>query len=103
MFSKAAIKDLLNQYTLVQLYTDAVPPQYQPTTSAEENRKFQQEKFGTAQLPLYVILKPLHDGKFEEVDRYDEGKINNVSAFAQFLMKPLAAIGGEIRVQAGGT
>jgi hypothetical protein len=71
----------------VELYTDVVPPRYQPTTTARENRAFLSEKFGTAQLPLYVIVKPLGQGKYEEVDRYDEGKINNITAFAEFLRK----------------
>ena len=58
------------------------------------NRSFQSEKFGTAQLPLYVILKPLADGTFEEVDRYIEGKINDIPAFADFLRKHLPS--GEV-------
>lgn len=87
MFSQPAIEQLLNQYSLVELYTDVVPPRHQPTTSADENRRFLSDTFGTAQLPLYVILKPLGDGKYEEVGRYDEGKINHNSAFAEFLRK----------------
>ena len=66
-----------------------VPPIYREATTAEENRKFEQENFGTLQLPLYVILKPLANGKFQEVDRYVEGKINNEDAFAKFLEEPL--------------
>lgn len=89
MFSKPSIKELLHHYTLVQLYTDAVPAKYQPTTSAEENRRLLNEKFGTAQLPLYVILKPLGEGQYKEISRYEEGKINNVAAFTQFLREPL--------------
>jgi len=85
VFSQPVIEQLLNQYTLVELYTDVVPPRYQPSTSADENRSFLNEKFGTAQLPLYVILKPLGDGRYEEIGRYDEGKINNSAAFAEFL------------------
>jgi hypothetical protein len=86
------VKSLLTQYSLVQLYTDKVPPQYQPTTSADENRRLLNERFGTAQLPLYVILKPEGNGKYAEVARYEEGKINNVGAFLEFLRKPLDAI-----------
>jgi hypothetical protein len=102
VFSRPSIKELLNRYTLIQLYTDRVPPQYEPTTSADENRTFLSEKFGTAQLPLYVILRPLADGQYEEVDRYVEGKINDVPAFAEFLRKHLPP--GEIaRIKAKGT
>jgi hypothetical protein len=102
VFSKPSIKELLGQYTLVQLYTDAVPPHFQPTTSADENRQLLNDVFGTAQLPTYVILKPLGESKYKEVGRYDEGKINNVPAFAQFLQKPLAGIGGDNKVAAAG-
>ena len=102
MFSRPFIKDLLSRYTLVQLYTDRVPPQFEPTTSAEENRTFLSEKFGTAQLPLYVIVKPLENGKYEEIGRYDEGKINNVSAFAQFLRGHLPSQGEITQVKADG-
>jgi len=89
VFSKARFKNLLSQYSLVQLHTDKVPPIYQKATSADENKKFQQEQFGTLQLPLYVILKPLGNGKFDEVGRYVEGKINHEDAFAKFLEEPL--------------
>jgi hypothetical protein len=93
VFSKPAIKQLFSQYELVQLYTDKVPTQFEPTTGAAENRALQNERFGTAQLPLYVILKPTGNGGFQEVARYDEGKINNVQAFIQFLQKPLTPDG----------
>lgn len=102
MFSKAQIKDLLRQYTLVQLYTDVVPPHYQPTTSAEENQKLLNEVFGSAQLPLYVIVRPLGEGKFEEISRYEEGKINNVAAFTEFLKQPLQAANSSVARAEGG-
>jgi len=90
VFSKPTVKQLLNRYTLVQLYTDKVPPYFGETTSAEENRALQNDVFGTAQLPLYVILRPFGEGKYEEVARYEEGKINDEEAFMNFLRKPLA-------------
>ena len=99
MFSKPRFKNLLNQFSLVQLHTDKVPPIYQKATTAEENKKFQQENFGTLQLPLYVILKPLPDGKFQEVGRYVEGKINNEDAFAKFLEEPLNPRVADVRAQ----
>ena len=101
MFSRLDIRELLNQYTLLQLYTDKVPPRFEPTTSAEENREFQFTAFGDRQLPLYVVLEPLGNGKFKEVARYNEGKINNVAAFTEFLHKPLETNGtGGIQVGA---
>ena len=101
MFSKARFKNLLSQYTLVQLHTDRVPPIYPEASTAEENKKFEQERFGTLQLPLYVILKPLGGGKFDEVGRYVEGKINNEDAFAKFLEDPLNPRIADLRAQAG--
>jgi hypothetical protein len=101
VFSKARFKNLLSQYTLVQLHTDRVPPIYPEATTAEENKKFEQERFGTLQLPLYVILKPLGGGKFDEVGRYVEGKINNEDAFAKFLEEPLNPRVTDLRAQAG--
>lgn len=84
----------------MQLYTDAVPPHFQPTTSAAENRKLLQERFGTAQLPTYVIVKPTGNGQYDEVGRYEEGKINNVEAFLEFLRKPLTDVAAKNVAQA---
>src|SRR5262249_28065924 len=77
VFPRPEIKDLLKQYSLLKLYTDKVPnrfyspqeiAQFGASTSkqredAEANLKFQRETFDTEQLPLYVILQPLPDGK----------------------------------------
>ncbi|HLN30656.1 MAG TPA: cytochrome c biogenesis protein CcdA [Gemmataceae bacterium] len=89
VFTRPEIKQLLEQYTRVQLYTDTVPPRYQPTTSAAENFALQKTTFGTVQLPLYAVLKPSGAGKFDVVGSYPEGKINNLTAFGEFLQKPL--------------
>src|SRR5207253_7387913 len=94
VFPKPTIRDLMSQYTLVQLYTDTVPPQYQPTTTPDENKQLAL-RFGSIQLPYYVILRPLAAGKYEVVSRYSEGKINNIDGFAEFLRSPLDA-GGRI-------
>jgi hypothetical protein len=90
VFSRPEIKQLLDQYVIVQLYTDKVPPKVQqPATSATENRALLEERFETFELPHYVILRP--DGKDgAPVDTYHVGKINDVESFAEFLRKPLA-------------
>ena len=89
MFSKPEIKGLLDQYVVVELYTDKIPPfVMRPATTVAENKQLQDERFGDERLPLYVILKP--DGKDgKEVARYEEGKINKIDAFAEFLRTPL--------------
>jgi hypothetical protein len=98
VFPRPEIKELMNRYTLVQLHTDRIPRRYdnQSPTSKDENKQFQIDAFGDLQLPLYVIVEPLGDDKFREVARYKEGKINNVSAFADFLRKPLDTKGVEV-------
>jgi len=101
VFSKRDVKELFTKYVLVQLYTDAVPPHYLPTTTADENRKLQREVFKDIQLPLYAIVRPLSDGKFEVVGKYDEGLINDVEAFKDFLKKPQAAAGAVARAVGG--
>src|SRR5262249_35257296 len=97
VFTKDEIKQLFKKYRLVQLYTDTVPPEYYPKPPTLDRREadaaanlwFQRKAFGTEQLPLYVILEPQTNGKIDVVGRYDEGKINNVEAFTEFLRKPL--------------
>src|SRR5262249_51922510 len=93
-----------NRFELVQLYTDKVPNEFYPahertrfgTSTAQQradaanNLRFERERFNTEQLPLYVILKPLPGGEFEVLARYDEGKINDESAFLTFLDGPLS-------------
>ncbi len=103
VFSKRDIRELFKPYKLVQLYTDKVPDKYYPPAErsrfrdtskqqadARANLWFQGQAFGTEQLPLYVILKPMPGGPVEVVDVYKEGKINNVGAFAEFLKRPFA-------------
>ncbi len=85
MFSQPKVRQLLTQYTLVQLYTDTVPPEFKDFGTAEQNRKLQQERFKDAQLPLYVVVEPLPGGDFKEIGRYREGKINDVEGFLKFL------------------
>jgi len=112
VFTKKEIRDLLTPFRRVQLYTDKVPDEYYTTAERSKfedtsrqradalaNLWFQGQAFGTEQLPLYVILRPTPDGRIERVGVYDEGKINNVGAFAEFLKKPFQ---GEMVAQAAG-
>jgi thiol:disulfide interchange protein DsbD len=110
VFTKPEIADLMRKYQLVQLYTDKVPPEFYPPEvrdrigndgsrlrqDAQVNLDFQKQAFATEQLPLYVILDPAPNGdrnKIGVVGIYSEGKINDASAFAQFLKEPLSATG----------
>ena len=116
IFPQPDVKRLLKQYVLVQLYTDKVPDRYyspdelaqfgggtaRQRADAVANLAIQRKEFGTEQLPLYAILKPDADGTYKVVASYQEGKINNKSAFGQFLKKPLDANGGSSLAQAGG-
>lgn len=92
-FSRPQIRDLFQQFSLVKIYTDQIPPQYQPSLSPEENTKFQIDRFGDAQLPLYVIVEPTVNGDFKEVARYDEALISDEARFAEFLRKALPSNG----------
>jgi thiol:disulfide interchange protein len=105
VFSKPEVRELLLKYVLVAQYTDLVPDDLYPdkvratfrgsTTrqeaDAKKNLQFEKDRFNDERLPLYVIVEPDGKGDFREVARYDEGKINNVSAFADFLRRNLAA------------
>ncbi|HRS02710.1 MAG TPA: DUF255 domain-containing protein, partial [Bacteroidota bacterium] len=52
MFKSDEVQNLLNQMVKVKLFTDRNEEPYL------SNKKFQQQKFGSIELPLYVILKP---------------------------------------------
>jgi hypothetical protein len=95
VFSKANIREAFEPYLVVKLFTDIVPKAYyapdvnagsqRQEADAEVNFEFQRQVFGTAQLPLYVILEPQLDDTVTVIGVYDEGRINNETAFAEFL------------------
>ncbi|QVL30103.1 thioredoxin family protein [Telmatocola sphagniphila] len=97
VFPKPAVADLMKKYLNVQMYTDTVPANLYEGTASDEKREkdaeaileFQQKVLNTIQLPTYAILKPVEGGKYQLVGTYEEGKINNVEAFVNFLKKPL--------------
>lgn len=104
VFTRPDVKALLGRYMLLRLYTDVVPDaEYPPAESAlfhgsttrqeadaAANQKFMAERFGTAELPLYAVLRPLPGGTFAEVARYTKGRIADVTEFERFLSNPLA-------------
>ncbi len=95
VFVKEEVKDLFKKYVRVQLYTDVIPEAHYKAAPAEEkreqdaevNQKFQKATFKTEQLPLYAIVKPVEGGQFEVVGVYDEGRINKLDKFVEFLGK----------------
>ena len=112
VFTKSEIKKLFEPYSLVQMYTDKVPDGFfsprlrsafgtsvaRQKADAEFNLQFQRDTFGTEQLPLYVILRPIPgEDRIEEVARYDEGKINQEADFARFLRKPFEDSGASAK------
>jgi thiol:disulfide interchange protein DsbD len=102
VFNQSEIQQLFKQFELVKLYTDTIPLKYyspedrteiakddtRVSEDAKVNRLFEKSAFNSEQLPLYVILEPLPDGTIRVVGPYDEGRIMNVSAFAEFLRQP---------------
>lgn len=104
VFSRSEVKDLFKQFKLVQLYTDKVPDSHYPAkirstlkgtarqrADADVNRWFEDQAFGSQQLPLYVLLEPKPDGSVAVKQVYAEGKINNVGAFVEFLKSGLGS------------
>ena len=48
IFPEPEVKELLSRYILVRLYTDGEEKVH------EDNQKYEEDKFGTIALPLYV-------------------------------------------------
>jgi thiol:disulfide interchange protein DsbD len=106
VFTRPEVRELFKQYQLVQMYTDTVPVEFYDRKTTDEQREkdaaanlaFQKSKFENEQLPLYVILEPQSNGKVVTVAVYEEGKINKVDQFVEFLKRPLT---GEMHANAG--
>ena len=92
IFTKPEVKNRLEKYVLVHLYTDKVPPEYDSSTTGPQNQKLQADAFGNDQLPLYAILQPIDDGGSKAYlvgQPYKEGKINDVNGFTKYLQQAL--------------
>jgi thiol:disulfide interchange protein DsbD len=99
VFPKPEVVEQLKKLRLVQIYTDEIPEVFYeapPSRSEREadaqnvNARFQNDVFGTEQLPLYVLLRPqpgVKGGPVDVVEVYREGKINNIKGFVEFLKK----------------
>jgi thiol:disulfide interchange protein DsbD len=102
VFPLPAVKEELERFERVRLYTDWVPADAFTADPGDRARRaegrangdFQVRAFGTAQLPLYAVLLPQVSGtKVKVLGVYDEGKINDPDRFAAFLKEALAAAG----------
>ena len=78
VFVDSNVKELFNEFVLVQLFTDGGP-------NYRDNQKMEIDRFGTAALPFYVVLSPENI----ELDRF-HGMDPNVSKFIGFLENSLS-------------
>lgn len=97
VFPQPRIRQLLQRYARVQLYTDEVPATLYAVDpgsnhrirEAQANRLFKIDLFGNDQLPLYVVMRIQPDGSIVVHGAYDEGKINEPQRFADWLASGL--------------
>lgn len=85
VFPETEVHNLLKQYVRVQLYTDGREAVH------KHNREFQESRFGTVALPLYVVISP--DG--ETISSFP-GMTRDKSVFVKFLEK---GFGGQFQAQ----
>ncbi len=106
VFTNKEVLTLLQDYTLLQLYTDMLPKKLYPPDQwkeiegdferrgkdAEPNQSLEADRFGTKELPLYVILQPMEGNEFKVVDR-KLGLVEekDYAKFRSFLSDPLKA------------
>jgi thiol:disulfide interchange protein len=83
IFTRSEVKSLLSEYVLVKLYTDGQGKVY------ENNRVFQEERFGTVALPLYVAMS----GEDETLTSFP-GMTRKPEEFVRFLQEGLRKANG---------
>jgi len=79
MFTRPEIVEAMNQYVLVEVYTDA------SDAVSEENQKLQDSKFKTVAIPFYAILDP--DEKVVATSTFTRDPVE----YLNFLKKGLVA------------
>lgn len=93
VFPQPAIREEIQKFEKVQLYTDWLPAAAYASdpglaarkAEARANRDFQTAVFKDIKLPLYAVMMPQADGKLKLIGTYEEGKINDPAQFAAFL------------------
>ncbi|QJW95672.1 protein-disulfide reductase DsbD family protein [Frigoriglobus tundricola] len=96
VFPQSAIREDLQQFEKVKLYTDEVPAALYGTdpgrqvrkAEAKANGEFQNSVFKDIALPMYVVLVPQPDGAVKVLG-LTEGKINDTGDFSKFLKDSL--------------
>lgn len=86
VFPNAEVRGELERLARVQLFTDGAGDEY------DRNRQFQQERFGSVALPLYVVVDAVTG---EELGRL-EGLTRDAAAFARFLRSSRERAGGAV-------
>ena len=84
MFPKPEIKQLLEKFVRVRLYTDGRKNDEQKKRS-RKNQVLQQERYKTTALPYYAILTPDN----ADVAQFKDGLTYDVDVFAGFLKSGL--------------
>lgn len=84
VFPRPEVVEAFSRLTLLKLYTDTVPAGTNQKPDASGALTLRETTFKSAALPLYAILRPAGD-RFEIVRTYDEGVINDVPRFVEFL------------------
>jgi thiol:disulfide interchange protein len=92
VFPQAAVREELQKFEKVKLYTDEVPAalyltdpgKKQRDADAAANGDFQLAVFKDSALPLYAVLVQ-EGGQVKVIGVYPEGKINDPAKFVQFL------------------
>jgi hypothetical protein len=95
-FAKEPVREAMQPYVLVMLYADGVPAVFFKEVPSDEvrraeavaNLELKWKAFVTSQMPLYAIIKPVGENKFEIVAVYDEGRVKNEEMFVKFLHEP---------------
>jgi thiol:disulfide interchange protein DsbD len=86
IFPQSAVRDELDRFERVQLYTDGQGPEY------DRNREMLEERFKTVALPLYVVIDPRTERELARI----EGLTRDPAEFARFLRE-----GREVATRAG--
>jgi thiol:disulfide interchange protein DsbD len=89
-FRRPEVKEAFARHVLLKLYTDTVPAGIDQNPNAAEAVQLRNQTFQSGALPLYALLRPTENGKFEIVGRFgddDNGLIEDVPAFVKFLTR----------------